>query len=228
MERLTGGVPNDVWSVRLDGQLVVGRLGRRSAAELAWEAGLMRHLDRAGIAVPLPIPTRDGRFPVDGLMVMTFAEGGSPETAADWAQVAEVLGRVHSVTQGWPQRPGWQSSVELLTETRGTRVDLAAMPGEAVARCRTARAKLAGRETTVVHGNPANPGNFRMTADRVALIDWDEARVDVPDLDLVLPCGGGLRGAARDVAEQAQAAWEAAVCWDDDHARRRLAEVRAV
>ena len=26
-----------------------------------------------------------------------------------------------------------------------------------------------------------------MTADRVALIDWDEAHVDVPDLDLVLP-----------------------------------------
>ncbi len=26
-----------------------------------------------------------------------------------------------------------------------------------------------------------------MTAGRVALIDWDESHVDVPDLDLVLP-----------------------------------------
>ena len=26
-----------------------------------------------------------------------------------------------------------------------------------------------------------------MTANRVALIDWDESHVDVPDLDLVLP-----------------------------------------
>jgi hypothetical protein len=26
-----------------------------------------------------------------------------------------------------------------------------------------------------------------MTADRVALIDWDESHLDVPDLDLVLP-----------------------------------------
>jgi hypothetical protein len=26
-----------------------------------------------------------------------------------------------------------------------------------------------------------------MTADRVALIDWDESHVDVPDLDLILP-----------------------------------------
>ena len=43
-----------------------------------------------------------------------------------------------------------------------------------------------GRQTCVVHGNPNNPGNVRMTADRVALIDWDESHVDVPDLDLVL------------------------------------------
>jgi hypothetical protein len=26
-----------------------------------------------------------------------------------------------------------------------------------------------------------------MTADRVAMIDWDESHVDVPDLDLALP-----------------------------------------
>jgi hypothetical protein len=68
-----------------------------------------------------------------------------------------------------------------------------------------------------------------MTEDRVALIDWDEAHVDVPDLDLVLPGNAaGLDDEAYDVAAQASAAWEAAVCWDDDYAARRLAEVRAV
>ena len=68
-----------------------------------------------------------------------------------------------------------------------------------------------------------------MTATRVALIDWDEAHVDVPDLDLVLPGNSaGLDGGALDVAAQASAAWEAAVCWDDEYAVRRLAEVRAV
>ena len=46
---------------------------------------------------------------------------------------------------------------------------------------------LIGRQMCVVHGNPNNPGNGRMTANRVALIDWDESHVDVPDLDLVLP-----------------------------------------
>ena len=102
------------------------------------------------------------------------------------------------------------------------------MPAEGVARCRAAWARLAGRPTCVVHGDP-NPGNIRMTADRVALIDWDESHVDVPDLDLVLPGNAAdLPDAALDVAAQASAAWEAAVCWDDEHARYNLAQVRAV
>jgi aminoglycoside phosphotransferase (APT) family kinase protein len=91
---------------------------------------------------------------------------------------------------------------------------------------------LVGRPTCVVHNDP-NPRNIRMTAAQVALIDWDEAHVDVPDLDLVLPPNAaGLDEVALDIAAQASAAWEAAVCWDptgaDPFAAKRLAEVRAV
>jgi aminoglycoside phosphotransferase (APT) family kinase protein len=87
--------------------------------------------------------------------------------------------------------------------------------------------RLAGRPTCVVHGDP-NPRNIRLYADRVALIDWDEAHVDVPDLDLALPNNAAsLDETAHDIASQASAAWEAAVCWDDDFSMRRLAEVRA-
>jgi hypothetical protein len=72
-----------------------------------------------------------------------------------------------------------------------------------------------------------------MTAGRVALIDWDESHVDVPDLDLVLPHNAArLEDDRHDVAAQARAAWEAVVCWDpsgtDEFAVKRLAEVRAV
>jgi Ser/Thr protein kinase RdoA (MazF antagonist) len=229
IEPLTGGVANDVWSVRLDGRLVVGRLGGRSDADLAWETGLLRYLDRAGLTVPVPIPTADGRLFVDGLVVMTYQQGGPPETPADWRRVAETLRELHRLTRGWPQRPGWRSSADLVHVEAGTRIDLAAMPPEGVARCRAAWARLAGRPTCVVHGNPNNPGNVRMTADRIALIDWDEAHVDAPDLDLVLPGNAaGLDDETHDLAAQASAAWEAAVCWDDDYAAQRLAEVRAV
>jgi Phosphotransferase enzyme family/Transposase, Mutator family len=233
IEPLTGGVGvNEVWSVRVDGQLAVGRLGRRSDADLAWETDLLRHLHREGMPVPVPIPATDGRHFTDGLVVMTYVVGGPPESEGDWRRVADTLRQLHRLTYGWPQRPGWRSSTDLLHAETGTKVDLGVMPAEGVARCRAAWARLAGRRTCVVHGDP-NPGNIRMTADRVALIDWDESHVDVPDLDLALPHNAAdLDDDAYDIAAQARAAWEAAVCWDpsgtDPFAQKRLAEVRAV
>ena len=229
IEPLSGGVANDVWSVRVDGRLAVGRLGARSDADLAWETGLLEYLDREGLTVPVPIPTRDGRRFVDGLIVMTWVEGEAPATDTDWRRVAATLRELHCLTADWPQRPGWRSSSDLLHAETGTKVDLGAMPAEAVARCRAAWARLAGRPTRVVHGDPNNTGNVRITADRVALIDWDEAHVDAPELDLVLPDNAaGLDEAAYDVASQASAAWEAAVCWDDEYSLQRLAQVRPV
>ena len=229
IEPLTGGAgANEVWSVRVNGHVAVGRLGRRSDADLAWETNLLRHLDRQGLAVPVPVATADGRLFADGLVVMTYVEGVPPETEADWRRVADTLRRLHQLTADWPQRPGWRSSTDLLTTDTGTRIDLGTMPPEGVARCRAAWARLVGRATCVVHGD-TNPGNIRVSADRVALIDWDEAHVDVPDLDLVLPHNAaGLDADAYDIAAQASAAWEAAVCWRDDYSVKRLAEVREV
>lgn len=228
VERLTGGVANDVWSLRINGALAVGRLGTRSDADLAWETGLLQHLDRNGLTVPVPIPSLDGRLFAEGLVVMPFLEGRPPETEGDWRRVAATLRDLHRLTQVWPQRPGWRSSVDLLQTDKGTRVDLTAMPPEGVARCRAAWSRLAGRANCVIHGD-ANPRNILVTADRVALIDWDEAHVDIPDLDLELPYNAAdLDPLAWDIAEQASAAWEAAVCWDDDYSKRRLAQVRAV
>lgn len=229
IERLTGGVANDVWSVRIGGRLAVARLGSRSDADLAWETALLQHLDQEGLTVPVPVATVDGQHFANGLVVMTYVEGRPPETEDDWRRVAATLRTLHGLTSGWPQHPGWRSSTDLVHADSGTKIDLAAMPPEGVARCRAAWARLAGHPTCVVHGDPNNVGNVRITADRVALIDWDEAHVDVPALDLVLPHNAaGLDDRTLDVASQASAAWEAAVCWDDDYAVGRLAEVHAV
>ncbi len=106
---LAGGVANDVWAVRVNGHRAVARRGARSDADLAWETALLQRLDRAGLAVPVPIPTTDGRLFADGVVVMTYVEGGPPETADDWRRVADTLRQLHRLTAGWPQRPGWRS-----------------------------------------------------------------------------------------------------------------------
>src|SRR3954453_18581003 len=231
VDRLTGGGVNEVWSVRVNGQLGVARLGRRSDADLGWETELFRHLDGEGMTVPVPIPTRDGRYFLDGLVVMTYVEGRPSETEADWRRVAETFRQLHRLTQGWPQRPGWRSSVDFLDVDTATRIDLGAMPPEGVVRCRAIWSRLAGRERCVVHGDPT-PGNIRMTADRVALIDWDESRVEGPDLDLVLPYNAAdLDDDTHEIAAQAWAAWDAALCFPSGYhefAAERLAKVRAV
>ena len=138
IERFPTGVANEVWSVRVNGQVAVGRLGRRSDADLAWETELLRYLDREGMTVPVPIPTSEGRDFVDGLVVMTYLEGHPPETEPDWGRVADTLRQLHRLTQGWPQRPGWRSSTDLVHADTGTKIDLRAMPLEGVVRCRAA------------------------------------------------------------------------------------------
>src|SRR4029453_840642 len=192
IEPLTGGVGvNEVWSVRVNGHLAVGRLGQRSDADLAWETDLLRHLDLEGMPVPVPIPTTDGRNFADGLVVMTYVEGGSPETEADWRRVADTLRRLHRFTYGWAQRPGWRWSTDLPHPGSG---------GEGAT-----GAVLRGPATCAAPGAP-NPGNIPMTADRVALIDWAESHVDVPDLDLALPHNAaGLDTDAHDIAGQGRA-----------------------
>jgi hypothetical protein len=54
--------------------------------------------------------------------------------------------------------------------------------------------------------------------------DAADGMADTRDLDLVLPHNAaGLDDDALDIAAQAWAAWEAAVCWDDEHSVERLA-----
>jgi aminoglycoside phosphotransferase (APT) family kinase protein len=229
---LKGGVVsegkiNDVWSVRIDGKLAVARLGNRSDADLDWETKLLHYLDQQGLVVPTPIPTTDGRLFVDGLVVMKYLEGETPKTKSDFQLVAKTLKLLHQLTKDWPQRPGWRSLLDLLHNNTGTKINLNAMPPEGVARCRAAWAKLVGHQTCVIHGD-TNPRNILIKNNKVALIDWDESHVDVPELDLgKLPHNAAnLEEGAYYIAQQASAAWDAAVCWDDEYAVKRLSEVQ--
>ena len=95
-----------MWSVRVHGQIAVGRLGRRTDADLAWETELIQYLDREGRDVPVPIPTTDGRLFVDGLVVMKYMEGGAPETESDWRRVDPSVPHPDIEIQHLPHRAG--------------------------------------------------------------------------------------------------------------------------
>jgi hypothetical protein len=130
IEPLTGGVGvNEVWSVRVNGHLAVGRLGGRSDADLTWETELLQHLDREGLTVPVPIPDeggpavrrQSGGYDLRGRR--TARDGGRLASRGRHAPPAE-LGRL---TQGWPQRPGWRSSTDLVHAEPATKIDLGAI-----------------------------------------------------------------------------------------------------
>jgi len=239
---LGGGNRNSVLELRRGRERLVARRSRRPPASLDWEVGLLDHLARHGLRVPSVIPARDGRRHVDGVVVLSWLDGHPPRPG-DWPAVAAALRKLHAVTAGWPQRPGFASTEELITAHRSGDADLSIMPPDAVADCRAAWRRLAGTPMAVVHGDPG-PANIRMTGAGPGLLDWDEARVDYTDLDLAdLPASDSRSGDSRSgdapaaylpparlaAAHAAVRAWEAASGWriEPSYARRQLAELRS-
>jgi Ser/Thr protein kinase RdoA (MazF antagonist) len=220
---LSGGNRNAVLEIRIGRRRLAARRSRRQAANLDWEIALLDHLAGHGVRVPLAVPALDGRRHIHGVVVQTWLDG-TPPGPGDWAAVARTLRAVHALTAGWPQRPGFASTRELLTASRGGDVDLAAMPASAAARCRRAWTALAGTPEAVIHGDPG-PANIRITGTGAGLLDWDEARVDHTDLDLAELPGSHLPPERLAAARIAATAWETANGWiiEPAHARRQLA-----
>jgi Ser/Thr protein kinase RdoA (MazF antagonist) len=230
LEPLPGGHRNRVFRARRGGRRLVVRTSARPVDALEWEIGLLEFLSAAGLSVPVPLPSDDGRSHVDGVMVTDFVDGRPPQDAADWRPVVAALTRLHELTPRWPQRPGFASSRQLLTGNRGGDVRLEAMPADGVAAVRAAWGPLAHGDECVVHGD-AGGGNVLVDGQRVTLLDWDEARVDVPWFDFAfMPEDVEVPAPVeRTTLVTAGVAWEAATCWvaEPEYAARRLAELHA-
>ena len=205
------------------------RRSSRAPASLDWELDLLDHLAAHGIVVPRTLPADEGRRHVDGLLVQEFLPGRPPRDVDDWTQVVRTLDAVHALTVGWPQRPGFASSRALLSSARGGDVDLDAMPADAAELVRTSWMPLQGTEESVVHGD-VGAGNVLIGPETVALLDWDESRVDSPWFDLApLPADVPVGWPGdREVLVTAGLAWEAATCWvvEPDYAATVLSRLR--
>ncbi|WP_158603451.1 phosphotransferase [Micromonospora radicis] len=225
---LAGGHRNEVLLAERAGVPLVVRRSTRPRAALEWELDLLEQLRELGVATPEPVPTDDGRRHVDGLLVSGFVPGRYPTEPADWRRVADQLAVLHAATTGWPQRPGFAASGVLLDEGSGGDVRLDAMPASVAAMVRSAWLPVQQGPRCVVHGD-VGPTNVLVDGARVTLLDWDEARVDVPWFDYaLLPDGVGTPWPGdRAQLRAAGLAWETATCWRAEpvYARRRLAEL---
>ncbi|TDD64009.1 aminoglycoside phosphotransferase [Jiangella aurantiaca] len=230
LEPLSGGARNPVFLARRGSERFVVRVSGRPAPALTWELDLLDHLAAHGVAVAEIVAADDGRRDHGGVLVHPFVPGRPPSTADDWRRVVAAAAAVHRCTPNWPQRPGFASSMALLTAARGGDVDLAALPDGAAELIRDCWRRLPPAPPAAVHGD-LGAGNVLVDGERVTLIDWDESRVDVPwldfahlpeDVDVPVPMD-------RAHLVTAGVAWEVATCWvaEPEYAARRLAELRA-
>lgn len=229
---LGGGTRSAVWQVQVDGVRFAARRCMRPPAAIHWELRLLDLLAGHGLRVAMPVAASDGRRLIDGWSLFTWLDGDPPNSDRDWYRVAQELDRIHTLTRGWRQRPGFRSTRQLLSAIRGGDVDLSLMPERAVELCRAAWRRIAGYGQSVVHGDPNGP-NIRISRLGVGFLDWDEARVDVAVLDfadLPIEIGGWIGGTDASALRRAAHAWEAANGWlkEPDYARRRLGELDAM
>jgi Ser/Thr protein kinase RdoA (MazF antagonist) len=189
--RLEGGYANDVSQIEADGVPYVLRVKHPPVIResLVWEHELLRRV-RLDI-VPEPIRADDGStfFAHDGRAVSLFPYvPGRPAVPTDGPAVAAALGQFHAAAAklGVEQRP----TVRPLAEIEWPP---ARLPDHLVDRLPTLEAARrwamawtgeANTPTAPIHGD-FFPGNVLVDGGRVtALLDWEEARLDWPAIDL--------------------------------------------
>lgn len=231
IERADGGNRAEVWRGALDSLPVAVRRSLRPPSSLAWELDLMADLERHGFLVPQVVPADNGLRAVDGVVVQRWLGGRPPRSDDDRLLVAAELRRLHQTLVGYRQRPGCCTIGQLRVERRSVDVDLDALPGRVADQILAVFDEIAalGPTLSVVHGDPGSP-NVRIGHDgSVALLDWDESRVDATWHDLSNLGVQVLDDEDHRLARRLSDAWEAANGWllEPEYARRRLARLMA-
>lgn len=213
---LTGGHRAQVWLVGRGGDLFVAKSTRRTEDQLRWLAPLQAQARRAGFVVPGLIPAASGQLSVGGWTLEPFLPGTPMMRSAFWRLVPKIT-VFQRLAAPIGQRPGFLSLPELMFSDSGGDIDLGALPKKLVPALRAAWAEVTHQPVCAIHGD-LTPANMIQTDTGPALIDWDEARVDLRFLDrMALPGRSALE-------IRAHLAREIAVGWlyEPDHARALL------
>jgi Ser/Thr protein kinase RdoA (MazF antagonist) len=221
---IEGGHRNEVWSGTLDGRRVAVRRSRRAPASLAWELDLLESLTARGFVVPALVRAADGSRSVGGVVVQEWIDGRQPDTREDWYRVAAELQRMHRDMSDTPQRPGCLTVPELGRHAVSVDADLRLVPEDAAATALHVFRSVRHAPVSLVHGDPC-AANVRLDdAGRVALLDWDQSRVDVVWHDLSNLGIQVLDDDQHRHARRLSDAWEAVNAWvtEPNYARMRL------
>ena len=216
LHALAGGYRNAAFLVERNGKHYVAKTSRRSEHALAWLTRVHAAAQTAGFVVPGLVPSQHGRL-LENTFTLEPYLTGRPFTTPELPTLRPYLERFHDLTCGFSQRPGFASSLDLLVAERGGDVDFRPMPAKLVQTCREAWLVFQHEAQSVIHGD-LNPSNLLWTADSLALLDWDESRVDAPSFDLLALNNRAALSAAE---RRGLDAWEVAVCWliEPEHAR---------
>jgi Ser/Thr protein kinase RdoA (MazF antagonist) len=162
----------------------VAKTTTRTEVQAMWLLAVHQQAKAAGLITPELIPSDGGTLVANGMTLETFIPGHHP-TALPCHSLADKLSHFHTLCQELPQRPGFASAADLLQQLQGGDIDLTRMPGALIHCCRRAWLHLQHEPTTVIHGD-LNPSNIIVTPENgLALIDWDEARVDSVMFDTI-------------------------------------------
>ncbi|NNE81064.1 MAG: phosphotransferase [Silicimonas sp.] len=195
----------------LDEELVF-KTTTRSPEAIHWLAPVQAAARASGFVVPKLLPTRSGRIAEQRWTCEAFLPG-EPLPSRELPDIAPMLQRFHAAARELPQRPGFLSSQDFLTHSSGGDINLEAVPASIAVEIRAAFRALDPVPMTVIHGDVTSANTLRLTDGRIALLDWDEARRDLPLFDFQT-----LRSESES-EKRACLAWEIACCWQKEPAR---------
>lgn len=185
---------------------LVFKTTRRSVKAMDWLVEVQQIAILSGFDVPMLLPSRNGRIVESGWTCEPFIEGRA-FSQSELPTIQDKILRFHGLSGHINQRPSFLSASDLVEKQRGGDIDLKEMPASLVEMCRSAWTALRDGPKTIVHGD-LNTGNLiRCDNGGVALIDWDECRLDSPIFDL------GQIAEVSSLEKMAILAWEAACSW---------------
>lgn len=203
---LMGGHRNAIYRCSGKRPELVFKSTLHTEESLRWQDDVQQIARSVGLEVPQMMKSRAGRFVEEGWTLESFVEG-DPIEASHLQHLADPIAMFARHSCSLPQRPGFRASFELLDCAKGWEIDLTAMPGSLVRKCRDAWQAVSNEPHSIVHGD-LNPTNIlRMSDGRFALLDWDECRRDHCLFDWV------QLSPTTSTERRAATAWEIACSW---------------